>query len=165
MSYIRCPKCNQSTSIYHNSARFSRSIGEPFEKCSKCKTLILLDFQNEWDLKSFESKIVYVLWLLYPICVFGTVSGTIAYFATKNSLVSVIGLMIGAIIPLFIFIANVAESKKRLLNEDYKRDLGGEGLIYEDFSESHKYLHLLWILIPYGIIMLFVIIILLSLSM
>ena len=150
MGFIHCPKCRRDTDIYHNYAKFSRSLGEPYVQCDQCRVFIRLDFQNEWDLMTIGQKLVYVLWLSYPILVFGFIAGAIMHSFLKEA--SVIAGVIAALARLYIFHLQVAESKERLTSSHYRRELAGLGFLRYEQEIKQGISHYVYMAIPVLII-------------
>ena len=143
-----CRTCGHP--VYVQGAQ-TRGLGKPYVRCSNCKSMILLGRRNEWQLKSPASRAMHtvaqcgpaiVVPLLLPLAVwFGVwICRSDRMMGGRVNMTLMTALAIGAYV-LVVAIAvrsalkrlsgEIRQSRRRMLNADYRHKLKHMGLLKE----------------------------------
>lgn len=135
--WYSCPKCGKG--LESMVSKGSKGIGEPFRKCSKCGTYVIIkSLFNEWELMDYDEK-QKIKWLVPKTALI--IGGTIGYVIGLFGGYYIIGdkgvgtmLMIG--LPCFAIGAfihyffvrkglnkSIEESNMRMSNPIYREEL------------------------------------------
>lgn len=133
-----CPYCGE---IFENWTRDYRDLGEPYVQCLSCKKYMIRKHITEWELKNWFKKLCYLL-MAFDTCIFWAILPVMIYVfivgekeAELNMLTLLVlyscGVLFFGVWMSYRFSKDMAESKVRMQNPDYRRLLVALGLLSE----------------------------------
>jgi len=137
MAFYKCPTPT-CRSGFDYTGRIAPKIAPPFLICEDCKTPVIIPQHTEWDFKSNIQKTGYLLYLLYPSAVFGSMLVCLSAFivasevATKSYLAifPILGGLAPALYIYFIkFPKDVRKSRERITDKTYIEQLKRAGVL------------------------------------
>lgn len=131
-----CPHCGE---IVENWTRDYRDLGEPYVQCLSCKKYMIRKHITEWELKNCFNKLCYMLMAVYTCILYGFFPVLIYLLivgekqAEENTFLVVYscGVLFFGVLVTYGFCKDVAESKVRMQNPEYRRLLVAIGLLSE----------------------------------
>lgn len=91
-----CPKCKSGI----DGGVDTRGIGKPFKVCENCGTYVIDKDNNEWALKTFNEKVLYILTVTWSAIFFGILFPFAAHVLSSQFSS---GLSNEAFLPIWLF--------------------------------------------------------------
>ena len=123
----KCPKCGYA---FERFVRKYVALGKPFEVCPTCRTIVLFNHINEWDLMSNWDKVKFIIIHTYTVLLYSM--GVFILIAAASGLIRsglaifvifIISVSIAFLISIPLLQKDIQESRYRMQDPEYQKEL------------------------------------------